>query len=76
MVEVVKGQGMPIWQDIDDAGEQQYGDLHVEYLVVLPDQMDKSMENDFWGVWDKWRSKRGVDLQKDSGRPDIKHTEL
>lgn len=76
MVEVVKGQGMPIWQDIDDAGEQQYGDLHIEYLVVLPDQMDKSMEKDFWGVWDKWRSKNGVDLHKDSGRPEIKHTEL
>jgi hypothetical protein len=31
--------------------------------------MDKNMEKDFWNTWDKWRGKKGVDLQKDAGRP-------
>jgi DnaJ-related protein SCJ1 len=42
----------------------------VEYTVVLPDQMEKGMEKDFWATWEKWRKKNGVDLRKDSGRPE------
>ncbi|KAF2457528.1 hypothetical protein BDY21DRAFT_344103 [Lineolata rhizophorae] len=68
-VEVVKGEGMPIWQSDAETGELQYGALHVEYVVVLPDQMESGMEKEFWAVWDKWRRKNGVDLLKDSGRP-------
>ena len=48
----------------------EYGDLLVEYTVVIPDQMDKSMEKEFWALWEKYRKKNGVDLHKDSGRPD------
>jgi len=72
-VEVVKGEGMPVWRHEDG---REFGNLHVEYVVVLPDQMDKGMEKDFWTTWDKWRKKSGVDLAKDSGRPDVKHDEL
>ncbi|KAK7712054.1 DnaJ-related protein scj1 [Botryosphaeria dothidea] len=72
-VEVVKGEGMPIWDP--EADELAFGELHVEYVVVLPDQMDKGMEKDFFELWDKWRQKHGVDLLKDSGRP-APHDEL
>ena len=44
-------------------------------FTVLPDQMEKGMEKDFWSIWDKWRKKKGVDLLKDSGRP-TPHDEL
>ena len=78
-VEIVKGEGMPIWHhhDNDAHAEGDFGALHVEYTVVFPDKMDKSMEKDFWTVWEKWRKKKGVDLGKDSGRPAAKsHDEL
>jgi len=69
MVEVVKGEGMPIWHEQrEEYGGEEFGDLLVEYVVVLPDQMESGMEKDFWATWDKWRKKR-VDLGKDSGRP-------
>lgn len=71
-VEVVPGEGMPVWKDESEA----YGALHVEYVVVLPDQMESGMEKEFWGTWEKWRKKIGVDLHKDSGRPAVKHDEL
>ena len=48
----------------------EFGDLLVEYTVILPDQMEKGMEKDFWALWEKWRKKNGVDLMKDSGRPE------
>lgn len=73
-VQVIKGEGMPVW-DADGEGRAAHakgewaGALLVEYVVVLPDRMDKAMEKDFWAVWDKWRRKTGVDLLKDSGRP-------
>ncbi|KAL6714685.1 DnaJ-related protein scj1 [Lecanora helva] len=76
-VEVVPGEGMPVWmheQEDHRQGEEEYGKLHVEYTVVLPDQVEKSMEKDFWALWEKWRKKIGVNLAKDSGRPE--HTEL
>lgn len=69
-VEVIAGEGMPIWNHQGDGPE--YGPLHVEYVVVLPDQMEKPMEKDFFALWEKWRSKKGVNLHKDSGRPEPK----
>ena len=71
-VEVVAGEGMPVWlaeQEQERAGEEEYGRLVVEYVVVLPDQLEKGMEKEFWALWEKWRKKIGVDLGKDSGRP-------
>jgi DnaJ-related protein SCJ1 len=65
-VDIIPDEGMPMWRHED--GEV-YGSLHVEYVVVLPDQMDKGMHGEFKGVWDKWRKKKGVDLHKDSERP-------
>jgi DnaJ-related protein SCJ1 len=79
-VDTIPGEGMPIYraghqsehQDGDD-----FGKLFVEYVVVLPDQMEKPMEKDFWAVWEKWRVKKGVDLGRDSGRPiTASHEEL
>lgn len=83
-IEVVDGEGMPIWQGHgadSEAGTERddglrYGALHVEYVVVLPDQMESGMEKEFRNIWDKWRKKQGVDLHKDSGRPQVKHDEL
>ena len=71
-VEVVANEGMPIWRHEGDT--QAFGALHVEYVVVLPDEMEKGMEKDFFELWEKWRKKKGVDLRKDSGRPS--HDEL
>ena len=74
-VEVVQGEGMPVWvaeQEQERAGEEEYGVLVVEYVVVLPDQVEKGMEKEFWALWEKWRKKIGVDLGRDSGRPPAK----
>jgi DnaJ-related protein SCJ1 len=70
--ETVKGEGMPKWHEDGDSvyHTTEFGDLYVSYVVVLPDQMEKGMEKDFWATWQKWRAKYGVDLHKDSGRPD------
>ena len=74
-VEAVEGEGMPIWRHEGEGPA--YGALNVEYVVVLPDQMEKGMEKDFFDTWEKWRKKKGVDLHKDSGRPEPKaHDEL
>ncbi|KAG6022836.1 hypothetical protein E4U19_004746 [Claviceps sp. Clav32 group G5] len=71
-VETIVGEGMPKWHEEGDSVYHKYefGNLYVTYEVVLPDQMDKKMETEFWDLWEKWRAKKGVDLQKDSGRPD------
>lgn len=71
-VETVTGEGMPVWHEDGDSvyHKTEYGNLYVEYAVVLPDQMESGMEKEFWTVWQKWRGKLGVDLHKDSGRPD------
>jgi DnaJ-related protein SCJ1 len=71
-IERVTGEGMPKWHEDGDSvyHKTEFGDLLVEYTVVLPDQMEKPMEKDFWALWEKWRKKNGVDLQKDSGRPE------
>ena len=71
-VEVLHGEGMPVWlqeQEQDRAGEEEYGKLYVEYTVVLPDRVEKSMEKEFWALWEKWRKKIGFNLEKDKGRP-------
>ena len=68
-VETIKGEGMPVWDQEQGHVDSEFGWLHVEYAVVLPDQMEKLMEKDFWALWEKWRKKTGVDLGKDSGRP-------
>lgn len=78
-VEILHGEGMPVWlqeQEQERAGEEEYGKLHVEYTVVLPDQVEKPMEKEFWSLWEKWRKKIGVDLAKDSGRPPPQKSEL
>ena len=70
-VEVISGEGMPVWiqeQEEHRAGEEEYGKLLVQYTVVLPDQVEKTMEKEFWALWEKWRKKIGVNLGKDSGR--------
>ncbi|CAK7209433.1 DnaJ-related protein scj1 [Sporothrix bragantina] len=71
-VETVQHEGMPIWHEDGDSvyHKTEFGNLYVEYAVVLPDQMESGMEKEFWAVWQKWRGKNGVDLHKDSGRPD------
>lgn len=76
MVEVIHGEGMPIWERESHPDHLEFGDLNVEYVVVLPDEMESSMEKDFWSVWEKWRQKKGVDLGEDSGRPIGGHDEL
>ena len=70
-VEVLVGEGMPVWlveQEEERAGEEEFGRLVVEYTVVLPDRAEKSMEKEFWALWEKWRKKIGVDLGEGSGR--------
>ena len=63
---------MPKWHEDGDSvyHKTEFGDLIVEYMIVLPDQMEKGMEKDFWDLWEKWRKKKGVNLHKDSGRPE------
>ncbi|CEJ94071.1 Putative DnaJ domain containing protein [[Torrubiella] hemipterigena] len=70
-IETVPGEGMPKWHEDGDSvyHKHEFGNLYVTYEVILPDQMEKGMEKEFWELWEKWRLKKGVDLQKDSGRP-------
>ncbi|EXJ56475.1 hypothetical protein A1O7_06819 [Cladophialophora yegresii CBS 114405] len=71
--ETIKGEGMPRYHgghvhEHDHDGPE-FGNLYVQYVVVLPDQMESGMEKDFHAVWEKWRKKKGVGLFADSGRP-------
>ncbi|KAJ2905555.1 DnaJ domain-containing protein [Zalerion maritima] len=79
-IETVEGEGMPKFHEDGDSvyHQTEFGNLYVEYIVVLPDQMESGMEKDFWAIWQKWKGKIGVDLHKDSGRPEkpIVHEEL
>ncbi|KAH6627172.1 hypothetical protein B0J18DRAFT_489921 [Chaetomium sp. MPI-SDFR-AT-0129] len=83
-VETVPGEGMPKWHEDGDSvyHKTEYGNLFVEYVVVLPDQMESGMEKELWALFEKWRAKKGVDLHEDSGRPerpvmrDQEHDEL
>lgn len=58
-VEIVSNEGMPIFQS--QSGDE-YGDLLVEYVVILPDQMESGMRKDINAVFEKWRKKSGIDL--------------
>lgn len=71
-IDTIAGEGMPKWHEDGDSVYHKYefGNLYVTYEVVLPDQMDTSMQGEFWDLWEKWRAKKGVDLHKDSGRPE------
>ncbi|KAK4179898.1 putative DnaJ-related protein [Triangularia setosa] len=71
-VETVPGEGMPIWDEDGDSvyHKTQFGNLYVEYTVILPDQMESGMEKELWALFQKYRAKNGVDLHKDSGRPE------
>ncbi|KAH6604519.1 domain containing [Trichoderma cornu-damae] len=73
LVETIAGEGMPKWHEEGESlyHKHEFGNLYVTYEVILPDEMDKKMENEFWDLWEKWRLKKGVDLHKDSGRPDV-----
>lgn len=72
-VEVVRGEGMPLYSDShahDHDSSEGFGNLYVEYTVVLPDQMEKGMEKEFHALFDKYRKKQGaITVDKDSGRP-------
>lgn len=75
-VDVIRGEGMPLSVDeIEDRRgtemeAERYGNLVVEYIVILPDRMEQGMRKDFWGLWEKWRKKYGkVDVEKEAGRP-------
>ncbi|CAI4215242.1 unnamed protein product [Parascedosporium putredinis] len=70
-VETVVGEGMPKYHEDGDSvyHKTEFGNLLVEYTVILPDQMISGMEKDFWSIWEKWRASNGIDLQKDGGRP-------
>jgi len=57
-VEVVKDEGMPIWNEHD-----RFGNLLVEYTVILPDQMQSGMRDDIHKVFEKWRKKVGVNMK-------------
>lgn len=68
-VDMIEGEGMPIWHPDHATSESEFGKLHVEYVVVLPDQMEGAMQKDFFALWEKWRAKKGVNLQEQLGRP-------
>ena len=68
-VEIIHGEGMPLPFEEQQEGDPEFGALHVEYTVILPDQMELDMEKDFWKLWEKWRKRAGVDMRKDTGRP-------
>ncbi|PHH82136.1 hypothetical protein CDD82_6894 [Ophiocordyceps australis] len=68
-VDTIADQGMPRWNEEED-DNLGYGKLYVTYEVVLPDQMDTKITNQFWDLWEKWRKTNGVSLHEDSGRPD------
>ncbi|KAI9738769.1 MAG: DnaJ- protein scj1 [Cirrosporium novae-zelandiae] len=69
-VEVIPGEGMPVWhQDRDE--DEEWGNLNVEYVVVLPDQMEGGMEKDFHAMWEKWRKRHPVDLGMELGRGEM-----
>ncbi|RMZ83507.1 hypothetical protein DV737_g1545, partial [Chaetothyriales sp. CBS 132003] len=72
-IDTIPGEGMPTWQEghlhEHDHDIDEFGKLYVEYVVVLPDQMETSMEQDFHALWEKWRKKNGRDLQSELGRP-------
>ena len=80
-METIKGEGMPVYHEghlhEHHEHDDEFGKLYVDYTVVLPDEMESGMEKEFGALFEKWRSKKGVDLWKDSGRPETpSHDEL
>lgn len=76
-VEKIPGKGMPIYHPLQEKPEENvFGDLYVEYVVVLPDKMASGMEKDFWAMWEKWRRQVGVNLGKELGPDRKKKDEL
>ena len=69
-IQIIEGEGMPLTLEERDRTGKDFGSLHVEYVVVLPDQLDKPMEKEFWALWEKWRKKRSINLANDVGRPE------
>ncbi|KAF8535530.1 hypothetical protein BDD12DRAFT_808476 [Trichophaea hybrida] len=57
-IERIKGEGMPIYRHDDG-----YGDLVVEYQVILPDLMESGMRKELNAVFEKYR--KGGDHLKD-----------
>jgi DnaJ-related protein SCJ1 len=78
--ETIIGEGMPIYHEghvhEHDHDAPEFGNLYIQYVVVLPDQMESSMLKEFWGLFEKYRKKKGVDLLKDSGRPSPAHVPI
>ena len=74
-VDTIRGEGMPTYHEghthEHDHDAEEFGKLYVEYVIVLPDQMESGMEKEFFALWEKWRKKSGVDLHQDSGRPAV-----
>ena len=72
-VETLHGEGMPIYHEghvhEHDHDAPESGNLYVQYTVILPDNMGATQKKEFHAFWEKWRKKTGVDLLKDSGRP-------
>jgi DnaJ-related protein SCJ1 len=58
-IERIKGEGMPIYKHDDDG----YGDLVVEYQVILPDLMESGMRKELHAVFEKWRKKEAEQLK-------------
>jgi len=74
-IDTLPGEGMPIWDEDGDSvyHKHEFGNLYVTYEVILPDQMEDKIQNEFWDLWEKHRAKHGIDLHKDSGRPEKPH---
>jgi len=70
-IDTIAGEGMPVWHEDGDSvyHKTEFGNLYVEYDVILPDQMENSLRKDLKAVFEKYRKKHG-DLHKDSGRPE------
>ena len=79
-VEHIANEGMPIRrvedQDGDDDrsgdGARKFGELVVEYVVVLPDQMDTTVRNEIGVLWDGWMVKMGIVSGAASGDGPVK----
>ena len=52
-VDVIEGEGMPIYEG------HGYGNLVVEYTVILPDLAGEGLLGDLRGVFEKWHGKEG-----------------
>lgn len=63
MVQMVKNEGMPVHNHEEGP---EFGDLYVEYTVVLPDQAEKGMLSEFGELFEKWR-KKAINLEADTG---------